>query len=163
MIREVLQKGNEILATKAEKIEDKAEIARIIQDMRDTITHLKTTYDFTRGIGLAAPQIGELSRITVIESGGKEYVLVNPEFAKLSEEKADVWEGCLSFFEYRANVSRHTAVTVRAQDEHGEEYEIEAKGDFAASLQHEIDHLDGILYSDRLPNGDKDLVVSDKA
>jgi peptide deformylase len=163
MIKEILQKGSEMLTKKCRSVEDFSAITEIIRDMRDTIAHIKTTYDFTRGIGLAAPQIGELIRITIIEYGGEEYVLVNPEIIKTSEEKHDVWEGCLSFFEYRAYVPRFKEISVTAYDETGKEYSLDAKGDFAASLQHEIDHLDGILYVNRLPNGEKDLVLSSKA
>lgn len=163
MIKEVLQRGNEILSKKCNKIENPSDIRRIIKDMRDTIAYLKTTYDFTRGIGLAAPQIGETERITIIESDGKEYVLINPEIVKMSDQTSPIWEGCLSFFKYRAYVPRHDEITVVAHDSNGNEYKIEAQGDFAASLQHEIDHLDGILYVDRLPNGEKDLVISNKA
>lgn len=163
MKREILQKGSEILAQKSTEITDSNEIRRIIQDMRDTIAHTKTTYDFSRGIGLAAPQIGELVRIAIVENGGHEYVLVNPEITQASKDMTEVWDGCLSFFEYRAFVPRHVEITVKSFDENGNESEINAKNDFAAALQHEIDHLNGILYVDRLPNGEKDLVVSDKA
>lgn len=151
-----------MLTKVCDEIEDQKEMGRIIKDLRDTIAHIKPTYDFSRGIGLAAPQIGEIVRISIIESVGQEYVLVNPEIISRSGKKQKVREGCLSFFEFRGYVPRHTKVTVKALDENGQEYEIEAQGDFAALLQHEIDHLNGILYVDRLPNGDDDLIISTK-
>ncbi|MFC1750263.1 peptide deformylase [Pseudomonadota bacterium] len=163
MIKEILQRGDENLTKRSEEVTDFEVVKGIIQDMKDTIAHAKTLYDFTRGIGLAAPQIGELVRITIIESEGTEYVLINPRIIKTSEQKVLVWDGCLSFFEFRANVPRFSGVTVQAQDIEGGKYELEAEGDFAAAIQHEIDHLDGILYISRLPNGEKDLKKSNKA
>ena len=163
MIINVVQRGSEILEKKCKKVSNFDNAKRVIIDMRDTIAHLKTTYDFTRGIGLAAPQIRELLSIAIIENNGQEYVLVNPEIVETSKEIHKVWEGCLSFFNFRANVPRSIKVKVKAFDENGKEFIIDATNDFAASLQHEIDHLDGKLYIERLKNGEKDLVVSDKA
>jgi len=163
MIINVVQRGSEILEKKCKKVSNFENAKRVIVDMRDTIAFLKTSYNFSRGIGLASPQIRELLRIAIIENNGQEYVLVNPEIIETSKEKHKVWEGCLSFFNYRAYVPRFKKVKVRAFDETGKEYIIDAKNDFAASIQHEIDHLDGILYIDKLKNREKDLVVSDKA
>jgi peptide deformylase len=163
MIIPIVQRGSEILEKKCKKVSNFDNAKRVILDMRETIAHLKTTYDFSRGIGLSAPQIRELLRIAIIENKGQEYVLVNPEIIETSKEKHKVWEGCLSFFNFRANVPRSIKVKVKAYDENGKEYTIDAKNDFAASLQHEIDHLDGVLYIEKLKNGEKDLVVSNKA
>jgi len=163
MIINVVQRGSEILEKKCKIVSNFENAKRVIVDMRETIQHLKTTYNFTRGMGLAAPQIRELLRIAIIENDGYEYVLINPEIIETSKEKHPAWEGCLSFFKYRAYVPRFKKVKVRAFNENGKEYIIDAKNDFAASIQHEIDHLDGILFVDKLKNGEKDLVVSDKA
>lgn len=163
MIQEVIQKGSPILRTKCEPITDFIKVQSIIDDLFDTIAYLKTTYEFKRGIGLSAPQIGETVRVSVAEYGGKSYVLINPKIVETSEKKKPIWEGCLSFFEYRGNVPRYTYVKVKAFDRNGKAYFVEGKDDFASLLQHEIDHLDGILYFDHLPNGEKDLIRSGKA
>ena len=142
-------------------VSDYESVRGIIKDLEDTMDHLKTTYGFKRGIGLSAPQIGESFRISVAESSnGQRYILINPEILENSSEKKPIREGCISFFEYRANVSRYEYVKVKAFDK---KYFVEGNKDFAMLLQHEIDHLNGILYVDHLPNGDKDLVLSDKA
>ncbi len=163
MIREVIQKGSPILRIKCDPVTDFTEVQGIIDDLFDTIKYLKTTYEFKRGIGLSAPQIGETLRISVAEYDGKSYVLMNPEIVETSGEKKPIWEGCLSFFEYRAHVPRYTYVKVKAFDRNGKAYFVEGKDDFASLLQHEKDHLDGILCFDYLPNGEKDLVRSKKA
>ena len=86
--------------------------------------------------------------------------MINPEIVETSHEKKPIWEGCISFFEYRANVPRYTYVKVRAFGRDGKEFYIEGHDDFAMLLQHELDHLDGILYVDRLKNKERDLVQS---
>jgi len=160
--RELIQLGSDILRKECTPVTDLPAARKMVEDMIDTANHLKTTYDFSRGIGISAPQIGYLSKIAVIEYAKARYVLINPEITKTSKEKNLVWEGCLSFFKYRAYVPRFARITVKTKDIEGNEFTIKAKGDFAASMQHEIDHLHGILYIDHLPNGEKDLVVSDK-
>jgi len=160
VIREIVKKGSETLRQKCSQVDDFDKVQGIIDDLIDTIEHLKTTYKFSRGTGLAAPQIGELVRVSVAEYDGEMYVMINPEIVETSEEKKPIWEGCISFFEYRAFVPRHMYVKVKAQNQNGEEYFIEGKGDFVSLLQHEIDHLNGILYFDHLPNGEDDLILS---
>ena len=163
MIREIVKKGSETLRQKCSTIDDFGKIQGVIDDLIDTIEHLKTTYNFSRGIGLAAPQIGETYRISVAEYDGKRYVLINPKIVEKSETTRPIREGCISFFEYRAMVPRYEKVRVKAFDRDGREYFVEGEGDFAMLLQHEIDHLDGILYVDHLPNKENDLVLSDEA
>ena len=86
MIINVVQRGSEILEKSCKIVSNFDNAKRVIQDMRDTIAHLKTTYNFTRGIGLSAPQIRELLRIAIIENDGYEYVLVNPEILETSKK-----------------------------------------------------------------------------
>jgi peptide deformylase len=107
------------------------------------------------GAGLAAPQIGRLRRIVVYRLAGdpdEPFVraLVNPEIVVASPEREQFEEGCLSMPGIYATVERAAAVTVRARDAAGEPLEIDAEGRHASVLQHEIDHLDGILIPDRL-------------
>ncbi|MBI4163663.1 MAG: peptide deformylase [Candidatus Aenigmarchaeota archaeon] len=162
MIKDVVQKGSDILRQRCNPVTNFLSIQGVIDDLIETIAHLKTTYGFSRGIGLAAPQIGELVRISVAEYKGQQYVLINPEIVERSEDKQPIREGCISFFQYRAKVPRNTKVKVRAFDRQGEEYFIEGEGDFAMLLQHELDHLDGVLYIDHLPNGENDMYLSNE-
>ena len=129
----------------------------IIEDMMDTLMSIAQLYEFKRGHGIAAPQIGHLKRLNIVQYDGATRVLINPEIIEHSAEKRPIREGCLSFFDVRGNVPRYTSVTISALDENGRQFTLRANDDFAMLLQHELDHLDGILYVDRLPNGDKDL------
>ena len=157
MIRKVIQRELEILHTPCSPVKDFHSSKSIIKDLKDTIVYLKTQHSFNRGIGLAAPQIGETLRISVAEYDGKQYLLINPTIVDKSEGKTPIREGCISFLEYRAMVPRYDYVRVKAYDENGEEYFVEGHGNFAMLLQHELDHLDGVLYVDHLSNGEKDL------
>jgi peptide deformylase len=104
------------------------------------------------GVGLAAPQVGESIRVLVAEYEDEAVALVNPEIIKRSEDEELGTEGCLSIPGFIGeDVSRATAITVKARDPKGKEIRIKAEGWFARILQHEIDHLDGVLYTDRIP------------
>jgi peptide deformylase len=114
------------------------------------------------GIGLAAPQIGVSKRITVIDVNFKEkpdekLVLINPEIIQ-REGKQFEEEGCLSLPEIREKVQRAARVKVRAQDVNGEFFEAEGEELLARAIQHEVDHLDGILFIDRISALKRDLV-----
>jgi len=106
------------------------------------------------GIGLAAPQVGVLLRLIVIDIAPEKVpaplVLINPEIVALSEEKATREEGCLSLPDQYADVTRPAWVRVKYQDENGAKREIEGEGLLAACLQHEIDHLNGVLFVDHI-------------
>lgn len=119
------------------------ELARLAEDMLNTMY----AYD---GIGLAAPQIGVSKRIFVLcEPEGEEMCLVNPEIVK-AEGSEPREEGCLSLPQIYANVMRATWVHVKAQDVYGKEREFEARDLLARIIQHELDHLDGIIFLDRI-------------
>lgn len=147
-------------AVKVEQDEFNAELKTLLGDM------LETMYE-SAGVGLAAPQIGLSKRIVVIdveqddEQGqpGNPMYLVNPEIVWASEETMINFEGCLSVPEQRAEVERHAAVKVRYCDPEGQEKLIEADGFLAIALQHEIDHLDGILYIDRISRLKRQMLV----
>lgn len=115
----------------------------ILRDMAETMYH-------ANGIGLAAPQIGIKRRMVVIDVGEGLIELINPEITHFSEEKAGMDEGCLSVPGMRGYVMRPEKVTVKAQNRKGEWFTIEADGLLARCLQHEIDHLDGVLYVDKM-------------
>lgn len=145
---------NPILKQKAEAVKTvDAEIQKLLDDM------LETMY-VSAGVGLAAPQVGISKRIVVIDveqeedgdgyRAGKPLFLINPEIIWRSDDKVCGEEGCLSVPKQRAEVERYAQVRVRYTDYHGQEQEILGDGLLSVCLQHELDHLDGILYIDRL-------------
>lgn len=127
---------------------------QFIDDMIDTMLDYE-------GIGLAAPQVFRTERCFIAgdPEADKEdpdaiplTVLINPEWLEMSEDKNDAWEGCLSIPNIRGVVSRSQQVTIKGMDRHGNTIELAATGLFARILQHEFDHLDGILFLDRMQN-----------
>jgi len=139
--------GDPVLRQKAKKVSRMDEsLRRLIDDMFYTMYNHET-----RGIGLAAPQIGVSLRVIVVDMADEEHeplALINPEIVKASKDMIVAPEGCLSVPGMRGDVERHEWVTVKGRDEHGHEKRIKAEAWFARCLQHEIDHLDGILYTD---------------
>lgn len=116
------------------------------------------------GIGLAAPQVGVSKRIVVIDLANDKQAraplrLVNPQITWRSEEKAMLEEGCLSLPDQFAEVLRPTAVRVAYTDEHGTEQKIEGAGMLGRCLQHEIDHLDGILFVDHISSLKRNIIM----
>ena len=115
------------------------------------------------GIGLAAPQVGVGLRVAVVDlqkdDSPAPVVLVNPEVTRVSEDWAVREEGCLSLPGHYADVSRPARVHVRYEDEHGGRHEIEAEGLMAACLQHELDHLDGVLFVDHLSALKRNMIL----
>ena len=115
------------------------------------------------GIGLAAPQVGVPLRVCVIDlslgrRGGELHVLVNPEFVDRDGMQLEE-EGCLSVPGFNATVARPSAATVRAFDRHGVSRDIQGTGLLARAFQHEIDHLDGMLFLDRLRGIKRDIIT----
>lgn len=131
-----------------------APVASIDATLRTLLDDMLETMYAAPGIGLAGPQVGVDKRIIVVDVGPKEerrpVRLINPEIVRASDELVEGEEGCLSLPNQFAQVRRPDRVTVRHQDETGEWREIEADGLLARCLQHEIDHLDGILFVDHL-------------
>ena len=115
--------------------------------MRDTLAPWRATTTYGRGI--AAPQIGVLQRV-VFMNLGEPWPLINPEIVRRSDETMVVWDACLSFLCIFFQVTRHVWVDVRWQDPGGDWHELRAEGDLSELLQHEIDHLDGVLALDRI-------------
>jgi peptide deformylase len=123
-------------------------------ELRQLVADLFETMYAAQGIGLAAPQVGISKRLTVIDlSMGKEpkdkLVLINPEII-LSEGRLYEEEGCLSFPDIREKVVRAARVRIRAQDEHGKWFEMDGEELLSRAMQHEIDHLDGVLFIFRM-------------
>jgi peptide deformylase len=148
-IRTIIKHPDPVLRRKAKRVNHVDEsLNRLIDDMIETMYH-------TSGIGLAAPQVGVSLKIAVIGMPEEEViVLVNPEVVKKSGERV-VIEGCLSIPGYRGEIKRAEKVTFKAFDRNGKAFRIKADELLAEALEHEIDHLNGILYIDHLESPDK--------
>jgi peptide deformylase len=151
-VRDIITIGHPTLRRKARKVTRFGpELKQLVDDMIETMRHAP-------GVGLAAPQVNVSERVIVIETPADEeegtpaelYVFVNPEIVKTSREKEEGEEGCLSIPGYVGDVERHTWVVVRGQDVHGRPQRIRAYDYLARIFQHEIDHLDGVLFIDRI-------------
>lgn len=144
-IRKILTMDKPVLRAKAKKVSRfDAYIEKLVNDMWETLRAAP-------GVGLAAPQIGESIRVLVAEYEDERVALINPEIIKRSEEEVLGTEGCLSIPGYVGeDVPRAKSITVKARDPRGKEVRLKAEDWFARILQHEIDHLDGILYIDHI-------------
>jgi peptide deformylase len=152
-IRPILQLGDPLLREVALPVEDpsSSRIQSLVQDLSDTLARWRSTTGYGRGI--AAPQLGVSLRVIFLKLPGVEpWPLVNPEIIEWSDDKITVWDGCLSFLSIFMQVERRREITVRYQNLQGESLEFIAGNDRNLSelLQHEIDHLDGILVIDRV-------------
>ena len=155
MIREVLRMGDPRLWEISQPVRQfgAVELHELLADMRDTMAHLS-------GAGLAAPQIGVGLRVVVfgVQSNPRypgieavpDTVLINPESRALSDEVEEGWEGCLSVPGMRGWVPRFRTISYAGQDEHGQRFQRTVEGFHARVVQHECDHLDGILYPMRM-------------
>jgi len=152
-VRTVLQLGDPKLREVALPVNEPAspEIRTLIDDLKDTLAYWRANTGYGRGI--AAPQIGVNARVIFLQLPGAEpWPLINPVISSRSEEKIVVWDACLSFLSIFMQVERHREIHIRYQDARGESQEFRAGDDRNLSelLQHEIDHLDGILAVDRI-------------
>ncbi|MGB9814181.1 MAG: peptide deformylase [Thermovenabulum sp.] len=143
--REIRKLGDEVLRKKALEVTVfDNRLKMLIEDMVETMKK-------ANGIGLAAPQVGILKRVVVIDIGEGLYTFVNPEIIEMSGEIIDI-EGCLSIPGVYGEVARPKKLKVKAQDEKGLSFEIEAEGLFARAICHEVDHLNGVLFIDKAKN-----------
>lgn len=143
------------------RLRQKSAPVDVIDDsVRQLAADLFETMHDANGVGLAAPQVGILKRMAVIhvpagydedEDEEVNLVLINPEVVRAGGQTVGP-EGCLSFPDLVGEVSRYTTVTVKARGLDGKSYKVKARGVLAVALQHEIDHLDGILFFDRMPD-----------
>jgi peptide deformylase len=146
-----------VLRRKAKKV------AKVTPELRQLIDDMVETMRDAPGVGLAAPQVGVSERVIVVEYAEEDdeaedappakkklYTLINPEIIWASEEMVDGTEGCLSIPGWLGDVARHEAIAVKALNRSGQKVKINAEGWLARIFQHEIDHLDGVLYIDRL-------------
>lgn len=141
-IKKVGEPGEEVLRRRARKVERvDAAVQKLLEDMVETMYA-------ARGIGLAAPQVGISRRLIVVDVGEGPLKLINPRLVAVGEERAVATEGCLSIPGVVGDVERPWAVTVRGLDEQGRPVRVEAEDLLARVLQHEIDHLEGRLFTD---------------
>jgi len=155
-VREIITPKNPVLRKKARKVTqfDDPKLQTLIDDMVDTLLDAP-------GVGLAAPQVAASQRVIVVrlpddeqskeeygDDAGVLYIVINPEIIRESREMVDGIEACLSIPGYYGTVPRHAAVTVRGQDRNGKSFRIKTRDWLARVFQHEIDHLDGVLFID---------------
>ncbi len=145
--RRILQLGDPMLRVVSAPVSGASEAKLVFRDLRATLHDFQRTQGFGRGI--SAVQIGDPKRLIYIEFQGEAYCLMNPQYEFLSEAKFRLWDDCFSFPELLVWVERSESLRVRYLDERGDARYIEAAGVFSELLQHEIDHLDGILAIDR--------------
>ena len=135
--------GSLILRQETERVDT------ITPDIRTLVDNMFDTMHAAKGVGLAAPQVGRRERLCVVDADDQRLVVINPEII-LAEGKIKGEEGCLSIPEIYADVQRSARVIVRAQDIDGRWYEVDASDLLGRCLQHEVDHLHGKLFTDRL-------------
>jgi peptide deformylase len=143
-IRNILKKGDETLNKKCKEVKEiNSRIFELLDDLRDTL------YNAGNGVGLAAPQVGVLKRIVVIDVGDGLMELINPVIIKQEGEQTEA-EGCLSVPGVYGRVKRPAKVTVEYQNRKGEKVRKEGTGLLAICFCHEFDHLDGILFDEKV-------------
>ena len=150
-VREIVTIPDEVLRRKARKVKT------FDEDLHALMDDMVETMRVAPGVGLAAPQVGISQRVIAVEFGDEEdeeapqklYILANPEVTRFSNEKVFGIEGCLSIPGFVGEVERSETVTVKGQNRHGKPLRIKAKGWLARIFQHEIDHVNGILFTDR--------------
>jgi peptide deformylase len=157
-ILKVARMGHPVLRTRAQAIErsaiKSAPVQRLIDDMMDTMAEY-------HGVGLAAPQVHESLRVFVVafdpsqsepaeDQPGEPFAIINPEITPLGEDIVEDWEGCLSIPDIRGRVPRLRELRLRAHDRKGERFDLRLQNFQARVIQHENDHLDGVLFFDRM-------------
>lgn len=136
-----------------------AEVSELTAEVRRFIDDLFETMDAAKGVGLAANQVGVATRIAVVGVQDERLVMVNPVIVS-AEGKERAEEGCLSIPEVYGDVTRPERIVLEATDREGKPYRLEASGLLARAIQHEVDHLDGILFIDHLGALKRQLLVA---
>lgn len=145
-VRPILLLGHPMLREASAPVADPASARLLLRDLRATLLDFRRRHGFGRGI--SAVQIGETRRVIYMEIEGREYELINPEFTWRSEEKFELWDDCFSFPELMVRLERHRRIVLRYQRATGEWRVLEAEDSLAELIQHEMDHLDGVLAVD---------------
>ena len=151
----MIRRGDPRLRKRTQRITSiDSSVRAAVAEATETLHEIRKRYNFVRGCGIAAPQIGSPWRFSVVEYGGVWYNLLNPQIIACSDELEPTRDGCLSFFDVRGMALRHIWVVVEYMDLDGKIQRLETHDrDFAGLVQHEVDHLDGILYEQRLAPG----------
>lgn len=146
---EILHLGDELLRQKSQPV------AKVTDELKQMASEMLTLMEEADGVGLAAPQVGSLIRMFVLKADDDvKRVFINPQIIATSTETSEYEEGCLSIPHIWEKITRPVKITIQALNENGKPFTLEADGFLARIIQHEYDHLDGILYIDR---GDKDF------
>lgn len=146
-VRRILLLGDPVLREVSAPVRSPAEAGPVLVDLRDTLAAFRRDHGFGRAI--SAVQIGEPQRILYLEFESQAYSLLNPEFEERGGGTFRLWDDCFSFPGLMVYLERYCRVAVRYLDENGAERRLEADGALSELLQHEMDHLDGILAVDR--------------
>lgn len=154
-VKEVRKIGDPVLREKSKKVEKIDEsVMQLVKDLTDTLKE-------TGGVGMAAPQIGITRRVLIVNVDNKIHVFINPEIEVLDDQKIKSDEGCLSIYSIKDfNVKRFSKVRVRAKNLKWKDVEVVAEGLLARVFQHEIDHLNGVLFMDHLDHKSKEELLS---
>ena len=148
--------GDRVLRGKGKAVEEFG------PELKPLFEHMEKTMIASRGVGLAAPQVGISKQVAIMnpepEDGAKLIKMINPRIVASSDETVKIEEGCLSVPGVRGDVERPARVTVEYQDENGTERTLEAEGLLARIVQHELDHLNGVLFIDRLSFAKRSLI-----
>jgi peptide deformylase len=150
-VQTIIELGNSYLWEQCSSVEEvsSASVSSLIHDLRDTMQAFREEHGF--GLAIAAPQIGVLSRVIYVDTGpdGFRGPMINPQVMSESGDRIELWDSCFCFPRILSRVSRAQRVRVEYLDETGELQALEASGELAALLQHQIDHLDGVLAIER--------------
>jgi peptide deformylase len=151
-VRPILELGDPRLRQPAQPVPDPLapEVQALIDDLRETLAVVRARRGW--GDALAAPVVGAAQRVIMLERAGRELVLINPRFEAWGRTQLAAYERCLTFDAIWGAVYRPDRVVVVAVDAQGAEQRLEASGSFARLLQHEMDHLDGLVWLDRDPD-----------
>ena len=151
-VRDILLLGNPVLNEPSELVEkDELSVAKAVgRDLHDTLTDFRARHGWGRAI--AAPQIGVLKRIIYLHIE-RPWLIINPRMLRLSKETMELWDDCMSFPDLLVRVKRHCSFTLAYRDEQWAEHTLVVDGVLSELLQHEIDHLDGVLAVSRVIDG----------
>lgn len=154
---EIIHFGEDVLRKKADPVDPSEDLKEVIEEM------FRVMYE-APGIGLAAPQVGISKRFFIIDvecDGQNPLVFINPVILERKGEKTPLDEGCLSFPDISGEVMRPSIVVIRATDLEGNTFELEADDLLAKAIQHEYDHINGVLFIDHLSRDEKEFIKND--
>ena len=152
---QIITLGNDLLRQKAEKIK------KIDDEVAETAKEMLAILNRDKGVGLAGPQIGFMKRIFVVHvEGDEERVFINPSILETSHKTVKYEEGCLSVPGIYANVNRSESIKIQAWNENGKPFTLETSGLLARVIQHENDHLEGVIFLDYLPESKREKLLA---